>query len=330
MRPSDDATRARAIVRAALGDAVLAELHKPAPALDALAIAMVWATIIACAMQLATGTFGPLWVLALFVQGFAQQLLILVFHDLFLHRRLGGERWGWLLSCILTMPLFIRPTAYKIFHLEHHRHIGTDLDTEAFKQNVDTRWKRFAMATLPGFVAQRRWPVRDHLATPRDRLRLRAEGRIQSVFGVALLVGLFLFPKYIGLGYVLPLVLTMPIASITRIILEHAEADSTNPFHLATYYRTGFLTRVFFLWDSGDCHQIHHLYATIPFYRMGRAIELMRPILLAHGVVERRSLLALFWGYFIANFPHRTKWPLREAREPAMASDVQITGMNQT
>lgn len=310
VRRPDDVSRARAILRAALGDAVLAELHRPALVWDVLAIVLVWATIGGCAYHLATAQWGFSWIVALVVQGFAQQLLILLFHDAFLHRRLGGDRWGWFLSCFLTMPLFIRPTAYKVFHLEHHRHIGMDLDTEAFKQNVDTPFKRLALATLPGYLMQRKWPVRDHLLTPKDRARLRLEARIQAVFAMMLLVGLVLWPRAIGLGYILPLFVTMPIASVSRIILEHAEANPENPFHLATFYRTGILTRVLFLWDSGDCHVIHHIYATIPFYRIGRAIDLMRPILVEHGVVERRSLVALFWGYFVKNFPHRTLWPV--------------------
>lgn len=313
MRRPDDATRARAVIRAAIGDAALDELHRPAPHLDLLAVASVWATILLCGSHLARAPIGPSWVLALLVQGFALQLLILLFHDLFLHRRLGGDRWGWALSCALTTPLFIRPTAYKIFHLEHHRHIGTALDTEAFKQDVDTPWKRLALSTLPGFVAQRRWPVRKQGISPRDRARLRLESGIQLVFGVALVAGLVCWPRALGLGFLLPLATTMPVASVLRIILEHAEADPDNPFHLATFYRTGLVTRVLFLWDSGDCHLIHHLYATIPFYRIGRAIELMRPVLLAHGVIERRSLLGLLRGYFIENHPHRTRWPGGEA-----------------
>ncbi|MHC4549867.1 MAG: hypothetical protein ACYTEZ_13925 [Planctomycetota bacterium] len=44
------------------------------------------------------------------------------------------------------------------------------------------------------------------------------------------------------------------------------------------------------------------------FYRMGEAVALFCPFLLARRVRERRSLLALLHGYFVRNEPHRARW----------------------
>ncbi len=85
-------------------------------------------------------------------------------------------------------------------------------------------------------------------------------------------------------------------------------ADPDNRFHVATYYRTGPWTRALFLWDCGDCHLVHHVFDQIPFYRMGQAVDLLRPILLRAGVIQRTSLWTLLRGYYVDVLPHRARW----------------------
>jgi fatty acid desaturase len=93
-----------------------------------------------------------------------------------------------------------------------------------------------------------------------------------------------------------------------------AEGASVRPregrdvYHCATFYRTGFITRPLFFWDAGDCHIVHHIYPGILFYRMGRALRLIAPILKRHGARERRSFLELLHGFFIRVEPHHTLW----------------------
>jgi len=110
------------------------------------------------------------------------------------------------------------------------------------------------------------------------------------------------------LGYIVPITLILPIANVFRTILEHAETDPGNDYHCATFYRTGLLSRPLFFWDAGDCHLVHHIFPHIPFYNMGDAVDLFRPFLISKGVRERRSLLALAYGYFIRNERHRALW----------------------
>lgn len=299
----------RATLRSAIGDEALRGLLRPDPRLDACGFLAVWAALIGLGAGLVALPIGPLWLGCLVLQGFALQLLVLVFHDMFLHRGVGGPRGSWLLSLTCTLPLLIRPTAYALFHRRHHRFVNTDADSEAFKQEVDTWWKRIALATLPGFLVQRRWPIAPEDVTRRAAARLRVESLLVKGFALGVVAALAAWPREVGLAYLLPLVTTMPLASVLRIILEHAEADPANPIHAATYYRTGAVTRPLFLWDCGDCHLVHHVFDQIPFYRMGRAVDLLRPILLRAGVVERTSLLQLIRGYHVDVFPHRARWP---------------------
>ena len=96
---------------------------------------------------------------------------------------------------------------------------------------------------------------------------------------------------------------------MTHVYFKDITNDKNN-YHCATYYRTGFLTRPLFFWDAGDCHLVHHIFPGIPWYRMGKACDTLRPFLLDHGVRERRSIFELTYGYFVKVYEHRTLWPV--------------------
>jgi len=52
---------------------------------------------------------------------------------------------------------------------------------------------------------------------------------------------------------------------------------------------------------------------------MSRAVALIGPVLLAEGVVERRSYWQLLHGWLVAGHAHRTLWPLPARRLPLSA-----------
>jgi fatty acid desaturase len=315
-------------VRRTLRDAVGAEtfrrLNRPLPWLDALTVFGLLAIFAAVMTGLARVAFGPLW-LALFVfQGFVLQWFLLVSHDLFVHRGSGGEFWSWIGSIILTAPRFSLPTGYEQAHLSHHRNIGTTLDTEAYKQDLDSRGRRLLFSTVLGVKLAQASRLgaearRHYHEVNADNVKLQRRVRIERIVMRSWLVALIplaiLFPKPVLLGYVLPTLIMLPIVNTLRIIIEHADIDPDNPFYLGTFYRTGFLSRPLFLWDSGDCHLIHHAFPHMPWYHVGEALDLMRPTLLAHGIVERTSFIELLKGWYIDNYPHRTLWPLNTPQQ---------------
>jgi fatty acid desaturase len=79
-----------------------------------------------------------------------------------------------------------------------------------------------------------------------------------------------------------------------------------------------------FWWGAGDCHVVHHFYANIPFYRIGCAVRLIRPILISHRVYEHRSLTRLMRQWFA---DARAHWsvPLEAARQTASARSLDPT-----
>jgi fatty acid desaturase len=314
-------------LRRVLGADTIAALHRPAPALDALAVLGSVAAFAGGVWLLGTLPVGLAW-LALFVlQGFLLQWMGLVSHDLFVHRRAWGGTGSWLASLLLTLPRFSRPTGYEQAHLAHHRCLGTAQDTEAYKQHLDTRGRRLLFLTLAGIKLAQAGGLeaaaglRAYHDVSGQGARIERRAGIEKLImrGVllALLVLGIFFPRLVLLGFLLPVLVMGPIVNTLRIVIEHADANPALPWHGSTFYRTGPVSRLLFCWDAGDCHLVHHIFPRLPFYRMGRAVALMRPLLLAQGVVERTSYWRLLRGWFVAVYPHRTLWPLAEVATPA-------------
>lgn len=324
---AEDALReVRQGLRAALGADTIAALHRPDALLDNLAVLGSFAAFVVSVAVLGTLPLGLPW-LALFVaQGFLLQWMGLVSHDAFVHRRIWGEAGSWFGSLLLTLPRLSLPTGYEQAHLAHHRCIGTPGDTEAYKQYLDTRGKRLLFLTIAGVkLAQAgRLAAQEGLRAYHDvsgqgaaiERRARIERGLFRAALLALIVLALFWPRLVLLGYLVPVLVMGPIVNTLRIVMEHAEANPGNPWHWSTCYRTGRISRLLFCWDSGDCHLVHHVFPRLPFYRMGRAVELMRPVLLAHSVVERVSYWQLLKGWLLQVYPHRSLWPLPSADAP--------------
>lgn len=292
-----------------LGVEVLRALHQRKPVLDITAMVLVYvvgASMVYCLGQL---PFGLAWLACLLLQGIVLMWMGLINHDLFVHRNFGQGTTSWWLSLLYTVPLTLDNVGYRDTHQRHHRFIGTIRDGESYKQRLDTSVRRLLFCTAIGF----RRVVSGYITVAhpdRETLRRqRQEKRTKIIFFIALATLICWFPRYVLFGYVIPLVLVLPVLNSLRAIIEHADVDPDNPFALATFYRTGTVSRILCLWDSGDCHLIHHVFPNIPFYNMDAALRVMRPLLIARGVVERRSYRKLLLGWFWHSYEHRTKWP---------------------
>lgn len=307
-------------IRDALGAEVIAQLHARNALLDNLAVLGALAAFAGGIAALGSWPLGPAWLLLFVAQGFLLQVMGLVSHDVFVHRRIWGDTGSWLGSLLLTLPRLSLPTGYEQAHLAHHRCIGTPEDTEAYKQHLDTRGRRLLFLTVAGVkLAQRgRLAAQEGLRAYHDvsgqgaavERRARIERWLFRLGMLALVLLALRWPRLVLLGYLLPVLVMGPIVNTLRIVIEHAEADPANPWHWSTCYRTGWLTRPLFFWDGGDCHLVHHIFPRLPFYRMNRAVALMRPLWLAHGVTERRSYWQLLHGWLVAAWPHRSRWPI--------------------
>lgn len=309
---------AKAIAREVGADAMRA-LHREDRRLDGLTVVVLWALIVLVGAALGVLPVGPLWTALFVLQGFALLGLGFCAHDLFIHRRVGGARWSLPLANLCLFPLAITASDYAASHLDHHFYLGTDRDGESYKEDLDRRWVKLLLLVGPlvPLVLARLFRRRDQSVvlpapperTPEQVRRARREGLQLLGFLLGVGVALCLWPRLVLCGYVLPALVTLPLASAVRLVLEHGESDPQNPYHAATCYQPGPLLGALFLWSVGDAHLIHHLFPHIPYYRLGEARRAMLPILLRAGVVQRRSLLWLLHGWFVHNRRHATVWP---------------------
>ena len=308
-----DLRRARALIVKELGAEKLAELHRSNLALDLGVISGCLALFLFLAFELARGSARePWWWLCLFVQGNLVLVLAYLNHDVFVHRKLLRPKLRWVVSSVLVWPSQLRAAAYEEKHLLHHRALGTEADSEFYKHSINTRLRRFLYATaamvfyraifLRGQTAS--LSVERSNAARVNQPRARYERATWWAILVAALLAALVDYRLVLYGYLLPYVVVTPLLNSVRIILEHFDLEPGNPLWNGTFYKTGPLTRLMFLWDAGDCHLVHHFYASIPFYRMGQALRVMRPILISQGVYEHRSLAQLMRQWFASARPH--------------------------
>lgn len=307
---------ARALIARELGAERLAALHKPSALLDFVSIVGGLSLFAACAYVLgARPVTDPLWWLCLILQGDLILVLAFINHDAFAHRKLLPRRLRWVVSSLLVWPSQLRAAVYERMHLTHHRELGTDKDSEAYKQDIDTPLKR-ALYASPAAVLYRFIFLRGRTASvslqtgsvlPEASVNPSRERweRATRIAILAAAIALLLWDwRFVVYGYLLPLIVVTPVFNTVRIVLEHFDLHRSNPLWVGTFYRTGPITRLVFWWGAGDCHVVHHFYANIPFYRIGAALDLMRPILIREGVFEQRSLARLLIEWFRDARPH--------------------------
>ena len=68
---------------------------------------------------------------------------------------------------MLFVPLYRSPTQYAFWHGRHHTHLGTTHDSEQFKTDIDSTWRRIVYATVLGVLFPQRAFARRPDARPR-------------------------------------------------------------------------------------------------------------------------------------------------------------------
>jgi fatty acid desaturase len=262
----------------------------------------------------------PLWGLLAWtlLQGALIVSMAMLSHDLFEHRQAWpGWRQEWL-SASLFLPATTPSSIHRVGHLRHHAKIGTSGDTEASLIHVNSRLRRLLFCTAIGYLVARsgRWGRSEHGgyeaflgASARDMLLRRRETWLFLAWLVLNLI-LLTTPYWRAavFGFFLPIAVVATFLSSVRVILEHGHLDPGNPWSMATYYRTGWLTKALFMVNAGDSHLVHHIFPRVPWYNMPELVRLVEPHLLAHGVKPIDSIWRLLWDWFVLNKPHRSDW----------------------
>jgi fatty acid desaturase len=304
-----------------LGDQVFRQVHVQRPWLDNLLVFSTISAYIGNFLLVAAFDINLYSTLVIVVfQGWLITIMGLISHDVIVHRNKWRGRMENIVGAILFMPATVPYTKYRLGHLRHHSYIGTQEDSEIYKQDIKTRWQRLLFSTVIGFkmATSGKWSNDSRHSYGGMIGASELELKCAKIESLSILINvLFIFVisflygwKIFFLAWFIPLILVAPAFNTFRIVIEHAHVDPGNKYWLATPYRTGFFGKFFFLADSGDCHILHHIFPRVPWYGMPQLVRASEPFFEAKGVVYKGGFLTLLKGWFIDNFPHRSKWSI--------------------
>lgn len=209
-------------------------------------------------------------------------------------------------------------------HIEHHQHLGTELDPDRYKHacfNKATRLEfLFFFTGLSAILRAIRnvylRPRRQHRpmnTSERKVLRYRLTDLAILLGWQAALIG-GLTAAFGWWGYpvlwLLPVYLFTYLGDLARSFLEHAhpEADSKADTHRLITFRSNPVERIFLAPCNMNYHAAHHLWTSIPYYNLPAADRILKADPRSTGLEWRGSYLAYAWHYF-------TKLPLPECKQ---------------
>lgn len=277
-----------------LAPAVLKEFHRLEPARNAVALVFVssWAAAVAL------GHVAPSWpvrALEWLVAGSAIHALAILMHEGShgnLFRRPALDRWS---AFFCGAPALLSATAYRVVHLEHHRHLRTPADPEEFTAFTNHPWVHAVLFWVWAAVGGASYV----LLVPINGLALgRRSERIAILLDYALLGALYAallsaagrwgFRSDLLHGLVIPWGAAVVYTNV-RGWAEHAMTRGGEPVHLSRVVTSNGL--VAFLMLGSNYHLVHHLYPAVPWYNLKKLYRLLESDL-------REAGASIYGSYF--------------------------------
>jgi fatty acid desaturase len=299
------------------------ELSALRPWRAVLDAAWCWSWIIAAWAVVA---LWPSWwtvLLAVPVVGSRYYALFLIGHD-GLHRRLFPDhRANDLFNDLFALgPIGAITRLNGKNHLSHHRHLATPLDPDRHKHGCFNKSRRHE---LLGFLTGLTSVVRSvrHVFfppppgsgdverySPRDCVIL-VGWQVLLIGGLSAAVGWWAYPVL----WLLPVYVFTFLADNFRSFAEHSQprADDEADRHRLITFVSSPVERLFLAPMNMNCHTVHHLWPSIPYYNLPEADREIRQHPAARELEWRGSYLGYLNRYYRA-------LPLYECRERRMSS----------
>jgi fatty acid desaturase len=276
------------------------------------AIAAEWVGVISAVVVCYLWFHPALYVLAVLFIGARQHALAVIGHDATHYRLLPDRRandWVGNLACL--WPVFISVEGFRKFHVPHHQHTGLDGDgnRELWHTHHDGElvpdWQYPKSMTGLAAVLLKRglvvtgmwWMTRGLLSSIVVRERpLVIVIRYTCFAGLAALITLTSTWDLFLLYWLVPYCTWHTAIQYARLICEHSAVHSDAPAYQVT--RTTIPTRLeslFILPRNIGYHIEHHLYPSVPFYRLPELHErlLQIPGYRLHANIKRSALRSL-------------------------------------
>lgn len=277
MTPSDDSYEGSIPVR--LEKAMLRELSHVNSLVSGAHVLLEWGLIVASAFLCMRSFSYPLYVLTVVFIGARQHSLIVLMHDGAHYRLHRNRRLNEVIGeALLAYPfLLFTMRDYRANHFAHHRHLNTNNDPDwVRKQTPDWKFPKspFAMAKLLAQNALGVGFMRFLLATlalPKSRLDQRSYLRIGYIALACAVITLTGAWVTVALYWLVPLATWAQFAFHVRSIAEHFALPKRQGVYAET--RTvlaNAFDRIFIGCKNVNYHLEHHLFPSVPFFRLGR------------------------------------------------------------
>jgi fatty acid desaturase len=210
-----------------------------------------------------------------------------------LFRHAFWDRW---IGFLLAIPTLFSHSAYKVAHLNHHRHTRTEKDQDEFSYACRAHWQYVAVFYVSFLVGSLMYmvlvPVKAlEMASRSNRQRILVDYSLMlACFAGAVFAAVWTHHAPWLLWYwLLPFLLAVLMANL-RGLAEHMGTPTDGGALRKT--RTTISNPVYsFLLLNLNYHLEHHLFPGVPWYNLPRIHQILLPTYQARGAVVERSYL---------------------------------------
>lgn len=258
----------------------LLELSAVSPVISSLNIAAEW-LLIALAISLCRYFWNPiLYVVTIAFIGARQHALLILMHDGAHYRLFRNRRINDLISeLLLAWPNFVTMRSYRQHHFLHHRYLNTVRDPDWTRKKDDPKWwfpkswaelgQLLAGEFLGAGAVYNIWLSRSLSAEDSTSPKSSTIGRpVFYVLALTVIVYSGAFQGFV-LYWLVPCATWLMLVLRVRSIAEHfAIARRTGACSNTRTTLPGLFDRIFVAPQNIGFHLEHHLYPSIPFFRL--------------------------------------------------------------
>lgn len=221
------------------------------------------------------------------LQGLVIHTASQLIHEYYVHNY-QSKFIQYLTACIVPLS----PTKYKKLHSEHHKFFPNsngDPDTPINNpRNIIEKILAFTLIHDLFLVPLRNKKLSSQTLvinyTKKETLQIRIE---QLLFIIVFILSIITYLngyKLLVEGWLLPLILGVPIFTGLRVFSEHGIINKSSPLSGGTNVPVPALLKFTpFVVVFGEGHIIHHYFPSIPWYKINKAIKLLEPYLHKSG-----------------------------------------------
>ena len=285
---------------------LLKTLATPAPGRLLLQTGLEWACIIALAMLATWSAHWAVSLLCMLLIATRQHALLALMHE-YSHYQLSRKH-GWLNDLVgdvfTAFPFFITIHGFRRNHMQHHRHAWTERDPNyvasakkrryQFPKTRSQVWLEIARHTIGWYTLQelKSYTVDAGMATALPRSTVLS----RFVFALLLLATVAYFDLWrpVLLYWIVPLATFLMAILYVRDLGEHFGLPASG-FDSARTMQVGPLERLLIAQNGVNFHADHHLFPSVPFFRLGRLHRALKmdPAFRERAVITRGYLTGL-------------------------------------